>query len=304
MSESASKSKLTSAAGVPIKELSSGVNQCIELLMRRHNIDERSQASLIARLIGASPLQVRRRLAGTSGQWSLEDVLTIASYFGESVDSVMTLGGVDQKPKGVSASVDISGEKHKCQAWLGPPIDNRWKRLCAMRTTGDTWVVGTEPHLRKLNASATKYAVDRLEYIDESISSVRVAIVDDDGALAYGLQAYFEELGYQAKAFTNEKDIAKDIGSFDAFIVDYALTGKNTSLSLLSQIRQAHPDAPILLLSGNIKNVSQDRRDDDVMTLTRVLNVQIHYKPADSALLANSIQGALKESRKRHLHNK
>lgn len=278
----------------------SGLNQCISLLMRRHDVDERSQAALIARIIGASPLQVRRRLAGTSGNWLFEEILALASHFGESISAMLTFGGVDQKPKGVRGVLEINGAQLKCQAWLGPPVDRNWTRLCAMQLEDSSWQVGTQSYLHRLRSSATYYAVDRLEYIDDSISSVRVAIIDDDSTLAFSLQDYLEQLGYQAKAFTTEESVLPEAMSFHAFIVDYALANKRTSLTLVRQIRQLHPDAPILLLTGRIRSVSPEQRDDDIMTLTRVLNVQIYYKPADSALLANAIQGELRKARLRN----
>lgn len=276
----------------------SGLSNTIKLLMRRHNVDERNQATLIASLIGASPLQIRRRLAGISGSWAFEEVLAIASHFGESIDTMMTFGGVEQKKEGTVATLDVDGISLRCQVWLGPPVDSTYTKLCAALIPERGWVLGKESKLKRLGGSVQRFTVDRLEYIDDSIADVRVAILDDDLALAYSLQNYFEEIGYQARAFNSVEELQEHIKDHDAFIIDYQLKGHLNCMALVKKIRGTLPAAPILVLTGQLKVIASDQREQDAMTLTRVMGAQIHYKPTDSAQLANAIQGAITGARR------
>lgn len=266
------------------------IGHCIAQMMRRHGVDERSQAAVLGKLLDLSSLQARRKLQGQVN-WSFEEVLATVNHFGESIDGVVTRIGGEQRG-GESAWLEIGEEKLPCHLWLGPHLSTtEGHGLVAVREGDDRWTVSTHAALNAREQAAPRYGVDRLQVIDPSIANVRVAILDDDPALAIGFREWFEAVGYRAEAFTSEEELAGKIEHFDAFIVDLVLGEGRTCRSLVEKIRQHHPHAPVLLLTGMLD--SGIATSEDEATLVRVLKVQINRKPTSARSLANAIQASL-----------
>jgi CheY-like chemotaxis protein len=259
-------------------------------MMRRHGVDDRSQANVLGKLLNLSSLQARRKLQGQVS-WSFEEVLATVNHFGESIDRMVAQIGGDAQRGGESAVLEIGQERLPCHLWIGPSLaQQEGPGLVAVRE-GESWYVSTHSALNARDVSAPRYGVDRLEVIDPSIANVRVAILDDDPAVAIGFREWFEAVGYHAESFTTEDELAHKIEGFDAFIIDLVLGEGRTCKSLVEKIRQVHPNAPVLLLTGMLDSGAATAEDE--ATLVRVLKVQVNRKPTSARSLANAIQAQL-----------
>lgn len=105
----------------------------------------------------------------------------------------------------------------------------------------------------------------------------RVALLDDDPDVAFGLRDYFGLCGYDAEAFVSVTHLraAMRRQPFDAFILDWALDG-DTSEELIRQILEAPTAAPVLVLSGNVGVGDQGARRLSELELH---GVRIYEKP-------------------------
>lgn len=271
-------------------EQRASISQCISQMMHRHGVEERAQAAVLGRLLDLSALQARRKLQGTVS-WSFEEVLATVNHFGESIDSVIAQVGGDAHRGGETATLIIGAETLPCHMWVGPSLSvHEGPGLVAVKEN-DAWQVSTHSAFNARDLTSPRYGVDRLEVIAPSIANVRVAILDDDPALAIGFRDWFEAVGYHAQAFTSEDELAEKIENFDAFIIDLILGEGRTCRPLVEKIRQIHPNAPVLLLTGMLDSGAASSEEE--ATLVRVLKVQVNRKPTSARSLANAIQAGL-----------
>src|SRR5690606_33272637 len=83
----------------------------------------------------------------------------------------------------------------------------------------------------------------------------RIAVLDDDIGAAEALSDWFNEVGYLAQSFTSTDQLmATSLQAHDAYVIDLILGGGRTSQSLVEQIRRAQPHAPIVLLTGQLRD--------------------------------------------------
>ncbi|MDX8399708.1 MAG: hypothetical protein R8K20_05615, partial [Gallionellaceae bacterium] len=119
-------------------------------------------------------------------------------------------------------------------------------------------------------------------------SRIRVAILDDDAGTSETLCEWFNEAGYVAAAFTScEQLLASKLESHDAFLVDFMLAGGDSSQAMIKNIRQALPDAPIVLLTGKLRDGQAS--EAELTAMLRTSNVIFFEKPVRPSILAATI---------------
>jgi two-component system response regulator FixJ len=80
---------------------------------------------------------------------------------------------------------------------------------------------------------------------------VKIAIVDDDGAVGDSLRFLLETVGHTAQAFASAAHfLGADLGQIDCLILDYHMP-QMTGLELAAKIRADGSRVPILLITGS-----------------------------------------------------
>jgi CheY-like chemotaxis protein len=294
------------------------VADCLGDLMARHGVPSRQQATLVAQVCQLSISQARRKLKGAV--WTFEEVLTLCRHFGQSLDSVFSApvflpgsGGVGAQ--GVAHGTQGAGTtsaSYPASLYLDDQELDCEVRLGALRTQAGAegllatlhpirgWMVGSPARLAKESAHSPRYSVDQVQLRAPEVPPLaRIAVLDDDRGSADALADWFNELGYQADSYQSAEALMDGAcASHDAYVVDLILAGGQTSQALVQRIRSEQPDAPIILLTGQLRDGTAS--EATLATILRTQGVTFFEKPVRPAVLTAAIQSSLDRATKRH----
>jgi CheY-like chemotaxis protein len=288
----------------PAPEASGWTAARLSELMTRHGVPVRHQAAEIAQICTISISQARRKLRGAV--WLFDEVLAVCRHFDETLDTVLAdpvMQAGSSSPSvhknmpatpcpahllvdGLTLPCDILlGARHAPHSTLPP---------CLLATQGEQgWVVGSAAQLTQRGLTAPRYHVDHLQLQQVTAQArARIAVLDDDQRSAEALTDWFNEVGYQATAYTRTSDLlATPLSHHDAFVVDLILAGGQTSEALIERIRQEQPQAPIVLLTGQLRDGTAS--EATLATMLRTQGVTFFEKPVRPAVLTAAIQSNL-----------
>jgi CheY-like chemotaxis protein len=291
------------------------VAQCLSDLMARHGVPGRQQATLVAQVCQLSISQARRKLKGAV--WTFDEVLGMCRHFGQGLDAVFATS-----PPGGPAMLASSGQgagsqgaaaSYPATLYLDDATLDCEVRLGSLRTQpGEAallatlhpikgWMVGSTARLARESAHSPRYDVDQLQpHAPEEALPTRIAVLDDDRGSADALADWFKELGYAAHSYQSaEALLASPTASHDAYVVDLILAGGRTSQALVQRIRAEQPDAPIILLTGQLR--AGQASEATLATILRTQGVTFFEKPVRPAVLTAAIQSSLDRiARQRH----
>lgn len=282
------------------------VAERLSALMSERGVLPRQQATLLCELCGVSPSQARRKLRGS--MWSFGEVLTVVRHFGAALDQVFSGSpntdiAYDSGAAGAfvpalqEAAFLMEKLELPCLVRLGAlavgtPADN--ELLTAQKQ--DVWYVGLKKQLERHHVSEPFYRADQVLLTPaQPQSGIRIAILDDDFNTSETLGEWFNAAGYAATAFTaSEQLMASKINNYDAFVVDFLLAGGDSSRATIKQIRHTLPDAPIVLLTGKLRDGKVS--EADLTTMLRTANVTFFEKPVRPSVLAATIEKELDQA--------
>lgn len=282
---------------------------CIVAVMEKNGISARHQATLIAQICSISVSQARRKLRGST--WLFNEVLLVCRHFGLSLDAVFTPNVLQTNawPHAGSAalashatypaSLLLDDEPLPCDIQLGPAAAPQTSGLQATHHR-DAWWVGSATRLNSVSPQGARYRVEQLQLHSPSQAQrPRIAVVDDDAGSAGALTDWFNEVGYEADAYTSPDQLtAQTLTEHDAYVVDLILAGGRTSQALVEQIRQAQPQAPIVLLTGQLRDGKAS--EATLATILRTQGVTFFEKPVRPAVLTAAIQSSLDRVNAQH----
>jgi CheY-like chemotaxis protein len=278
---------------------------CLSALMERHGVPARQQAATLSQITDISISQARRKLRGAV--WLFGEVLAVTQHFGESLDQVFGQQALRPQPAlpaldsslgstaNQAAQFLLDGQELPCQVRLGaqirPGAPGALPLAAAHGARG--WWVGSQTVLRNRGLHGPHYLVAQVSLTQANQAKPpRIAVVDDDLASAEALGDWFNETGYQADAFTSAAQLlGMPLSDYDAFVVDLILGVGQTAHALVEQIRAARPMAPIVLLTGQLRDGAAT--EADLTTLLRTQGVAFFEKPVRPAVLTATIQSKL-----------
>lgn len=273
----------------------------LSALMARHGVNHRQQAAQIAQICAISISQARRKLRGAV--WLFDEVLAVCRHFGANLDHVFPPGSAPRgAPDGALPPQTLShpallladNQRMACDIHLGPlePTGTTPSPLQAVYGP-EGWLVATPARLNHDGVLAPRYGVDHLQLsAPSSPGRARIAVVDDDAGSAEALSDWFNESGYHAQAYTSPAQLlASPLDAHDAYVVDLILAGGQTSQALVERIRLAQPEAPIVLLTGQLRGGLAS--EATLATLLRTQGVTFFEKPVRPAVLTAAIQSSL-----------
>lgn len=276
----------------------------LSALLDRHGIPSRHQATEIAQICAISISQARRKLRGAV--WLFDEVHAICRHFGESLDGVFGSPvlqtsstdhvGINSLGNTCPATLLIDGQKMTCQIQLGPlhtATQTGSEGLVAHYSQHQGWLVANAQRMAQEGYTGARYAVEQLQLRNPIVQlRTRIAVLDDDIGSADALTDWFNEVGYEAHAYNStEALLAHPLSEHDAFVVDLILSGGQTSQSIVERIRLEQPDAPIVLLTGQLKDGTAS--EATLTTILRTQGVTFFEKPVRPAVLTAAIQSSL-----------
>jgi len=218
--------------------------------------------------------------------WTLEDLERVGALFGETLAEVVAKHGSESGL--VPGRLKVGPVDIECHIWLGaveatPPPNS----LVAI-TDSSGWVVLPASEAPQ---GATMYGIERFEGKPAAESRRVVAVLDDDPDVTDGLCAQLRASGYDATAFYKAADLGKaaETQRFDAFVVDWIVDDGNTH-ALLSALRQRHPSAPIIVLTGQ---QLMGAEEDDIANAVISLCLVFSEKPVRMSILSATLARAL-----------
>lgn len=269
--------------------------QRIGRLLAQQGIPPHQQASLLTRLCGLSPSQARRKLQGAN--WSFAEVLAVARYckasldelFGEAIGEGAAAALVPERQTAtwLEVGVRLGSFKGNGEARLGPMVGEECDHnaLVACQTQNG-WLVACLQDLAP-PSNGQCFLVEELLIRAAPTNLRHIAILDDDRLLAASLSEWFNEAGFKASPFESDSQLlAEELSSFDGFIVDYLLDG-NSSQEIIAAIRHQMPEAPILLLTGKLRD--GEVSESELMAVLRTSNVTFFEKPVRPGVLAATL---------------
>lgn len=279
---------------------------CVSDMLARHGVPPRHQAATIAQICAISVSQARRKLRGAV--WLFNEVLALCRHHGESLDAVFGshppettspgAGAIDAAS--LPAHLLIDGHEVPCLLQTGalfapaaasPDAGDAPPLLATLRD--ERWVVGSASRLNSAGLHGPRYLVDHLHVSPpDARPRARIAVLDDDLHAAQALSDWFNELGFDALAFTRTDALCDALPSgFQAFVVDLILDGGQTSQAVVERIRREQPAAPIVLLTGQLREGNAS--ESTLATLLRTQNVTFFEKPVRPAMITAAIQNGL-----------
>lgn len=283
----------------------SWVSACLANLLERRGVPSRHQAAEIAQICAISVSQARRKLRGAV--WLFDEVQAICHHFGESIDTALTAGVLQgrQPPApchgkpatAYPATLLMDEQRLPCHIELGPLCATESVSSCqglvAFHHPVEGWLVSGPARLQKDALKGAHYAVAQLQWHNPGEQTrARIAVLDDDIGSADALTDWFNEVGYQAQAYNRSEDLlAQPLDQHDAFVVDLILAGGQTSQALVERIRREQPNAPIVLLTGQLRDGSAS--EATLATILRTQGVTFFEKPVRPTVLTAAIQSGL-----------
>lgn len=277
----------------------------VSALLARHGIPPRHQATQIAQICAISVSQARRKLRGAV--WLFDEVRTVCAHVGAGLDELFgarpAAGAQTATPPASAqpalhpARLHIDGQQLDCSVRLGLALSARAACPLIARYVEGTWHIGTPGALAGLPSSAPCYAVDHLQLQSAGEPErPRIAVIDDDPDAADALSDWLRESGWHAEPYTQPHALMADTAPrYDAYVIDLILAGGQTSQALVERVRASQPRAPIVLLTGQLR---EGRASEATLaTLLRTQDVTFFEKPVRPAVLMAAIQSRLDRQR-------
>ena len=278
------------------------VAERLSALLEKHGIPARHQAVELSQRCGLSLSQARRKLKGAS--WSFDEVLTIARQFDCSLDQLFSeapITATEDKAVNTTSFLAQFQEATFLADTFSIPCHVRIGAHCVGKPDDSTlltastpsgWVVGKLTTLEHQTATLPFFHADKVLLAPKiSHPPTRIAILDDEVGVSETLCDWFNAAGYEARAFNSgEQLLADNIEGYSAFIVDFMLSN-GSSQEVIKAIRQCHPQAPIVLLTGKLRNGQAS--ESELASLLRLTNVLFFEKPLRPSVIAATIETQL-----------
>lgn len=242
-------------------------------LFLHHGIGKRQHAKELSRILDLSFSHAHRKLKGQS-PWTLEQINSVAVALGETPAAIVdivpesdTLG----QSMAQNAIFSVAGVMLPCIGHIGHELlGGRQAEYIGLQQDGQ-WTIYRADEAPQ----GKRYGVELIEirpgYIEDD--RLNIAVLDDAHQAADELTKYLNSKGFNAVAFYDVSSFCQALNKnpFDGYVVDW-LIGQETAQKCIETIRSSdHPDAPILVLTGQLgtdlreSEIAKAMRDYDVL---------------------------------------
>jgi len=249
-------------------EESLAITQRVKSMLRRHGVADRKHAAQLSMLLQISPQSTYKKLDGQL-QWTLDDILAIASAMKESASSLLDDPGETQLERAV---LRFNDGEIDCMVKVGaPPGPLSRPEYLALREH-ERWSV--YPASRAPDAAVIAIQEIVIRPV-QAANAPRIAIIDDDNDTAELIAMVLDSKGFQTLTLTGVEELQSQLRerTFDGYIIDWYLGGATAEDCVKVIRRTAGEVPPILLLTGNIDSGLANESD-----ITRLM-VEYGLKP-------------------------
>ena len=256
---------------------------CVRALLDRAGLSRHRHSAQVAELLNLSYHQAHRRMNGMV-TWSLEELQVIASHYGESLEELIS----ERKSATYETAVLVVGSlRVTCRLWPGQLQANHPRGDLIAIKEGSTWsvvVAGDAP-------TTQGYTVRRLVIDQKPERPRRLAILDDDFAVARGMAEGLIAQGFEAVAFSSEDRLEAALlsESFDAYLIDWVLQN-GTADALVARLRSLNATCPIALLTG--KAGTKDVDEKALVAAIEQYDLMFLQKPVPASIAASQFNAA------------
>ncbi|WP_431224561.1 helix-turn-helix domain-containing protein [Serratia sp. L9] len=242
-------------------------------LFLHHGIGKRQHAKELSRILDLSFSHAHRKLKGQS-PWTLEQINTVAGALGETPAAIVDILPESDPPGQMmvqDAIFFVAGVALPCVAHIGHELPvGRQAEYMGLQQDGQ-WII----YRCDEAPQGKRHCVELIEIRPGHIEDQRlsIAVLDDAHQAADELTKYLNSQGFNAVAFYDVSRFCQAVskGPFDGYVVDW-LIGQETAQQCIETIRTSeHPDAPILVLTGQLgtdlreSEIARAMRDYDVL---------------------------------------
>jgi ActR/RegA family two-component response regulator len=261
------------------------VFDAVDRLLDEKGLPERGRAAAVQAILGIPDHQARRRL-NREIAWSPQEVSALARHFRVSAYAML---GAFVGEAGVPAVLQLNGMSTPCVLWPGATLASGaigGPLVCVAPEGGEGWLVVPAQELPE----GVVHAVQRCVY--EAPVPHRIAVIDDEHSLVEGLCQVMRQRGVDAVGFTQADELmeAMEAKGFDGYVIDWLLSGADAR-RLLQEIRRRSPEAPILILTGQIR--SGGAGEDEVADAVAAFRCQVFEKPTRALSLLAALRAGL-----------
>lgn len=244
-------------------------------------VPERNHAGTVGSITSVSALATRRKLKGETS-WSAEDLALIALHYGDPISAIFNV-------QWQACSLEGGGQALAARADIGKRIETPTEGQLVARRSGHAWQLLA---YKTVATSDEFFEVKEAELVTR-YEKLRVAVLDDDEAVAEMIALALQDHGYVVNPYSAERDLSENIDQHEAFIVDYILGPQQTAAQVIGKIRASKPHALILLLTGQ----ARESLDADIARLMSLYDAELLEKPVRAPILASAIQRWMNKQR-------
>ena len=258
------------------------ISKAIQALLDRHGVPERKRLGALEAAAGMGYQQVRRRMTGET-PWNVDEIQRLASHFGEPVFKLL---GALVDDAGQPAVMQVGAVKLPCSIWPGDQVDRDKGIGPLVAVPGD----GPEHWIVLPLADAGDRPIHEIKrLIFEAAAPRRVAVVDDDDDLTTAIVQFLRKNGLEAISYNKAEHlrVALETTSFDGYILDWLLD-ESDARDLLPLIRAKSPNAPLIILTGQIR--AGQAQEDDLASTIAAFKAQLYEKPTRALSLFNALE--------------
>lgn len=280
----------------------SSVGQRVRKFMTSKGVAKHHVVSRVSELLGMERAPAYRRMKDRPA-FSPNELMTIASHFGEAIETVLA----KEAPR--PGQAQSAARVPMVQGTPALLARGKMKVDLQQRNVGVEFAVGDE--LRRSQYVAVEAGSDWEIYprgmapqgcvarpvsriILEVLEPDAVAVLEDDPAIAATWKIALEESGLWVATYESLESMRAALSerTFDAYVFDWYISGR-TAGELLTRVRRAQPFAPIALTTGKIELAGEASLTD----FSNRLGIQLLHKPVRPSWLANLLRRELASRR-------
>ncbi len=268
----------------------SPVHRVVTTLFAARGLPESEWRTTLAEAMGRSYSTAERRLIDEE-QFTIGELRAIAKHFGTTVSLMLQAANPEEQvnPEAKPATLRIGEHRVPCNVTTRSAYRLSAEALVAYE--GQDGLVYVTPQSEAESGAELK-AIRYLEI--RPPRAFRIAVLDDALSAAVPVVRLLNGRGgFEASAYTSAAQVLallKRPHRPHGYILDWTLEDGKNSGPLIREIRAVDPHCPIFLLTGTIQ-----ANEGEIGQVVQAYKVQVHLKPARTAILAASLRSLLED---------
>lgn len=269
----------------------------LKSLLKRKNIPQRSWTRVLSEIIGGTQKTAAKRLADES-TLSLGELFTIADHFKTTVTAMLQANFPEEKimPGARKALLKIGKAKCPCTVVTRKTEPRETDCLVAYTDEDENQLIVCSKE--DVPTGIVHQGVLNLHVDTFGSSGPVVIILDDEETATLPLCRFIQiDGGFNTKYFKYSKSVLALLQEKpypDAYILDWTLSGGETSRSLIEAIRRVDENCPIILLTGTIQ--ARTENESDIAELVRIYNIDVLLKPFPASIIVEKLKSVLSQT--------